>query len=311
VRHALDRLTKKNQGNLEGLRESYSNGATPEKWKAGKEAFEIHRDKLSLELADGVLRPNGLAWLSRDQSRPHRDMWLTVHPTLGAAIMSTIALSVGTAEGLGIVTANSKVHGALLGQREADVFDALLGIDKPELHEGAKVEATELAHVVITTGFDLTRLTAQNICDLLKDGKDLGVFLAKAATLSEHIPEGLEQGQRQRELKKAADVLLSEWDGYHSKLPKVAKDSLIEKGIEKAAEKAVELFPLAAGATVAGSLLGVLPGLAISLVTVTGINLFKERHGPFRYLNRLNKTVNKSIGSIYVPQWGELARASD
>lgn len=84
---------------------------------------------------------------------------------------------------------------------------------------------------------------------------------------------------------------------------------MLEKALEKVPEKVVELFPLAAGATLASSLLGLVPGLAVSVVTAGGISMYKQRHGPFRYLNRLDRAVNKSIGSIYVPQWRELASA--
>jgi hypothetical protein len=96
---------------------------------------------------------------------------------------------------------------------------------------------------------------------------------------------------------------LEEWNGYTKDLPSFAKDALVDSALDKVPDKAIEL---GAGATVATAL-GVLPGLLISIAVSAGVKMFRRPDTPLRFLSRVNKVVDRSIGSIYVPQWRSLA----
>ncbi|HWB85013.1 MAG TPA: hypothetical protein VG675_12785 [Bryobacteraceae bacterium] len=309
VKQSLARLHHKLEENLDRVVANYAQNI-PEKYQAGPEAFEINKKILNASpghvLAD-LLEKNGLGWYTRRDTLPDALDWLTVHPTLGSAIMTTLALSVSRLEGLDIVTPNPKVHQSLIATRESEIFDVLLGIDQPDSGSKPPVDAPELAQIVLTTGFDLTRLTPENIKNLLDEEKDLSRFLGVVNSFSSRIPAGLSAEERARRLKLEVDAVLSEWHEYHRKLPKFAREAIIEKAVEKVPEKLVEILPVATGATLAVHALGALPGLSVALVTAGGIRMYKERHGPYRFLNHVQKAVDHSIGSIYVPQWSQLA----
>jgi hypothetical protein len=87
------------------------------------------------------------------------------------------------------------VHHELLANEEEQVFDRLLELTampglRPSARAGTTVE--ELAHVVLTIGFDLTRLTPEQICELLKEGKDLRKFRQTLGGFAARIPHGLD-----------------------------------------------------------------------------------------------------------------------
>jgi len=50
--------------------------------------------------------------------------------------------------------------------------------------------------------------------------------------------------------------------------------------------------------------------MAITVVASAGVKMFRERDTPLRFLSRVNSAVDRSIGSIYVPQFGALAEQS-
>ena len=63
------------------------------------QSFQIHRDKMLWELID-ALCSSGLAWLP---DSPEDYDYLELHPRVGEAVMSTLAVAAATGEGLDIV----------------------------------------------------------------------------------------------------------------------------------------------------------------------------------------------------------------
>ena len=103
------------------------------------------------------------------------------------------------------------------------------------------VTVEELSHIVITMGFDLTRLTAEQICELLKEGKDLRSFRAAVANFANRIPSGLDNAERRKRLKQEAQAVLEEWNGYTKDLPAFAKEALADAALDKVPDKVIEL----------------------------------------------------------------------
>jgi hypothetical protein len=223
-------------------------------------------------------------------------------------MMSVLALAVARIKGLSVVTPDGATHHQLLANQEEQVFEKLLEMPVPPGQAAAAdVTVEELAHVVLTMGFDLTRLTAEQICELLKQGKDLRRFRAAVANFASRVPAGVDGEERHKRLRQEAQAVLEEWNGYSTGLPPFAKEALVDAALDKMPDKAIEVgMGLAAGAATS-TVIGVLPGLLITVAVTTGVNMFRKRDSPLRFLSRVNKVVNRSIGSIYVPQWSALA----
>jgi hypothetical protein len=304
VRTSQEWLHKRISERVDELTDRYAESKVPLEWQSGPQAFEMHVGKfLDLGLLE-LLKSRHLAWHSREPMEPDSFDWVTMHPKVGAAMMSVLALAVARIKGLSIVTPSGDTHQQLLANREEEVFERLLEIPLPPGHiTAADVTTEELAHVVITMGFDLTRLNAMQICELLKQGKDLRSFRAAVANFASRIPLGLDAEERRRRLRQEAQAVLDEWNRYTSNLPPYAKEALVDAALDKVPDKALEL---GLGATVATAV-GALPGLLISVAVSAGIKMFRKRDTPLRFLSRVNKVVDRSIGSIYVPQWRALA----
>jgi hypothetical protein len=304
IRTSQEWLHKRISERIEELTGRYAENKVPPEWQSGPEAFEMHVGKfLDRDLLD-LLKARHLAWHSREPMEPDSFDWVTMHPKVGAAMMSVLALAVARIKGLSVVTPSGETHEQLLANREEEVFEKLLEIPLPPGQStAADVTTEELAHVVITMGFDLTRLSAEQICELLKEGKDLRCFRVAVANFAGRIPSGLDGEERRTRLRREAQSVLDEWNGYTSKLPSFAKDALVDAALDKVPDKALEL---GLGATVATAV-GALPGLLISVAVSAGVRMFRKRDTPLRFLSRVNKVVDRSIGSIYVPQWRALA----
>jgi hypothetical protein len=293
---------------LDEIVNRYAEDKVPEEFQDGPKSFQMHVGKiLDKELLE-LLKTKHLAWHSREPSEPDSRNWITMHPKLGAAMMSVLALAVARLKGLSVVTPSEAAHLELLANEENQVFEKLLEVPVPISNVvSSEVTVEELAHVVITIGFDLTRLTPQQICELLKQGKDLRSFRNNVATFASRIPAGLDTEEREKRLRIEAEAVLDEWNTYSSNLPSFAKEALVDATLDKAPDKAVEMGGLALGGAAASTVFGALPGLVLSIAVSAGVNMFRKRNTPLRFLTRVNKVVNRSIGSIYVPQWTKLA----
>jgi hypothetical protein len=101
--------------------------------------------------------------------------------------------------------------------------------------------------------------------------------------------------------------VLEEWREYASILPKFAREALLDVTLDKAPDKLIEAGLRAAAGAVTSTVLGATKGLLITVAVAVGIRMYRRENTPFSFLNRIDKTVNHSIGSLYVPQWRALA----
>ena len=303
VRESQEWLRDKILERIDQLTAHYSEEHTALEWQSGPEAFEMHVGKILDPGLLDLLITKSLAWRSRERGEPDSLNWVTMHPKLGSAVMSILALSIARLEGLSVVASSGRAHHELLATREEQVFEKLLDIPlAPAAPANADVTVEQLAHVVITTGFDLTRLTPAQISELLKEGKDLRAFHSALAGFVSRIPPGLGPEERTAQLKKEAQSVLDEWAKYTALLPPFAKEALIDSALDKAPDLITEGITAGALAAVVS-----LPSLLISVGIATGVKMFRKRDTPLRFLSRVDKAVDRSVGSIYVPQWSKLA----
>ena len=319
--HDAQRALRANiEANLDEIKRKFQKVNTPQEYQAGHASFQIHRHKLLEDYREPglaeFLEEHDLAWSSVSQKDENNHVWLTMHPRLGSAVMSTLALAVEKNEGLHIVTPSVRAYNTLVANREDQVFKTLLEIPRAHRREDLGETVDELTHIVITTGFDLTRLKPQDIKHLLDDGCDLQRFRTAAASFAKLIPRGMGTQHRQRKVQEQAEAILEEWQAYRRLLPTSIRRSFRQVTVEKIAEKASEKLMegliasagAGAGAAVTSHVLGALPGLVLSLLVVSGIRAYRQRKDhPLRFLNRIEKATERSFGSLYVPQWTALA----
>lgn len=276
------------------LQKQYSQARTEETLGHDSESFLIHQNKMSWELTE-LLKELGLAWYSRDQ-RGAGKVWLALHPKLGEAAMSTLALAVAEDSGLDIVTSSQDVHRSMLSSSDEQAFESLAGIEAPSKESVVH----ELAQVVMKTAFfDFAKLRATDIRDLLNDGKDLRRFKDMLAGIAATIPNIQNPEIREKRLRQASLEVLSEWDKYRGSLPKVAGRYLLES-VEQGSK-------LGEGLKVGAlTVLGHAAGLILLLDKVK-VAWQKHQKSPFRLLNRVDASLSNEA-SLYVPPWSKLAK---
>ena len=306
-------LLKQIHHNLPQLQEKFADEITPMKLRG---VFEIYRRKFLVDNAGSdvvtALFDHRLAWRS---SRPvDPDEWVCVHPDLGSALMSYLALAVARNEGLDIVTDRAHLHESLIAEKEEDVFGKLLGL--PDSKNGNETEdfADDLGQLIVTTQFDVSVLDARDILELLNKKSDLRSFRQKVASAAAEIPPEAGPEERIERLKVKKDQLIEEWKECSSFFPKSLRETFVEVSAEEISKKVVEGLPelgaaVAAG-TVSAHVLGVAPGVGISILAGAGIKMWRRRNSPLKYLSRIESSINKGIrtktGSLYLPQWSKL-----
>jgi hypothetical protein len=308
VRRAQDTLFIKLREHESILISRYSCGRTPEDFRVGEKAFQIHRMKLLDYRFTEWLVSSKLAWNVRGSGEDGSYEWLTMHPRLASAIMSVLALAIARQDGLSIVTPSQTTHETLLASTQEQVLSRLL--DMPEFleDEGAgRVSVQELCQVVLVTGFDLTRLTPEDIGEVIRKGSvELRKFYGGLTRFAANIPAGLDEPTRAKKLRSKAEEVLADWRQCMEKLPQL-KEAVKEGASDKGLEKAVDLAREAGAAKSIAHFVGGLPGLALAVLVKAGSVMVRKRDTPYSFLNRVESIIDKRIGTLYVPQWRELA----
>jgi hypothetical protein len=253
------------------------------------DSFQIYASKMPELIQYLQEQEEPLAWPTQIESgKPH--LWFAVHPKLGEAIMSVLAIAIAENKGLDIVTSSGTVQHALATLNEEAVLNNLLRHNaKPTGASGVDKDAElvdELAEIVMTTAFDLKRLSAEQILELIKEGKDLRQFKQGLIPIV-RIPNIPDPEERQRRLKEAAGEVLAGWENYKKGLPYFAAQALVSAINFKNPDVVTGIM---SGAT-SGLMLASGVGLGIALLTFSGITIwrgYKEKaNSPFRYLSRI------------------------
>lgn len=278
IRAAQERLLKILKQHEEAIRRKY---------RPPSGDFRIHTGKVMYELSDYLIQNS----LARHTAKPAGYLedsgnWIALDYRLGEAIMSVIAIAIARHKGLDIVTSSGAVHHALLVLDENELFAQLLGTPRVSSDPSAAEIADELAMVVMTSHFDLHKLSAEHIGELIRNGKDLRAFKTALMPIAESIPGIVDEHEREEKLKHKAVEVIEEWTKYKKSLPKFAFDALLDVSEIK--------FPDIASAILAGGTglaLASGTGLAIGLLAWKGFQIlrkFKEQaSGPYSYLSHI------------------------
>jgi len=284
-----ERLLKNLRNNLDFLKSNYSRLITT-KTIPKKEVWRLHFEKMNSELWDFLIE-NDLGWNDDDKNinKPEFDTWVYMHPLIGETIMSIIAIELANQNGLDIVSDSEKIHCALSSRDEnlvlANLFnDSPLGTETP-----VPTKVNELASVVLTTQFDLKKLSPAQISELIKEGKDLRRFKEAIVPIATSIADIQDPDKRKKEFEYKAKVVIEEWKKYEKKLPSFALDAL-----NKTAQIKVPAW-LATTSLTGTSLINPVIGGGILLVFLVynGWKIFKEYDkdstNPMKFLSKIEK----------------------
>ncbi len=262
-------------------------------------AFHMNQGKFANEMLSW-LTARDLAW-EADEPLAAADMLnyppvYAVHPRLGEAIMSVMAIAIAERKQLNIVTTHARVHRALLTRREADVFQSLA--TKEEWPEGELPASpdisTDAAQLVIQKYLDLSWVSLADVAAIVRDGNDFQRFRVRLQQLASEVglsavPDRVEQA---KQVAALADAARKEWETYRKGLGSFGKMFVATAVDEKAEAAIASVAPAALGyATLGLASVGV--GLAVGALTVTWktVRGFAKRResDPYRYLSQLTK----------------------
>lgn len=283
VQHEQRRLLKLVQEHEELLCHRFAQPIAEQElgWNAG--SFEIHGRKMLEDLV-AYLEKRKLAWRAR--SDPDGYQWKAVHPKLGRAIMSTLAMGIAKDEGLDIVTPNDTDHLGLVRSTDEDVFLYLLEEKAPQPAPRLEELVDDISELVMVSAFDVKRLTPANIRDLINDGLDLRRFKAKVLEKAKTIPSMADRHKRDTRIRDAARELLDEWEQYRKSLPRFAVEAILDLRNAKWTD-----FAATGTAGALGSHFGLQAGLGLFLLTYAGLKAYgayaQRRDSPYRYLSKI------------------------
>jgi hypothetical protein len=302
---AEKRLLEALQANDTFVRSHYCRAKTFEEYGPSANQFLLHDEKIGFSPLHGYLvgteEDDALAWhAAAPADRPTRGagLWLATHPRLGSAILALKAIAIADEFGFDIVTDSSSVHHTVVRTTEEDIFNQLIGQPAAHQHPVPDDIADDLVEIVIATNFDVSKLSAKQISDLLSDGKDLRRFKDELIPLAATLRAIKDPGEREQRVKAAANEVAENWKKYRKSLPRFALDALVDAGEVKVPDVALNLIAGGSAWHVAGG-----AGLGIILVSYAGLKIWRkykqESSSPYAYLNRISRAQAKSQSFLH------------
>lgn len=327
---AVDRLTERLIHDIRttpGFAKRFSKEATQKGY--GKDSkFVIHRSKApqtfwsELSKLNLIWQPSEIPddpYYSKMKLVSHNPAyeWAALHPIIGEAFMATVATAAARDGGLEVVTESSYVHAIASCRDEELVYQTLIrGATRRAQGAADPIMTHRLAHLVIASGFDVSRTTAKDLAEMSKNKEALFDFRRYLAERIGEIPEMGSDIKRENRLKAAAEEALDEWRKSIPNMSRFARRffgiGLLDKSEKAMADLAKALIPgslttvaTAAGAAVAAPAVGAAaliasplviaaaPGLAVALAiygvkTAHGLRQ-EEMTSPLRYLSLLKQ----------------------
>jgi hypothetical protein len=159
--------------------------------------------------------------------------------------------------------------------------------------------------MIMTTTFDFSSLSVQDIAGLVSEAHDLRIFKTAVADAASAVPIDASPERREALLRQAAESVIEQWEQFRQTMPRRLKEALREG----ARSSASALLKRAGGTALKVAATGGAPGLAalaaglqphaVALASGAGIAvgfvafgrsmLAPKKDGPYRYLTRITK----------------------
>jgi hypothetical protein len=259
--------------------------------------FLLHEDKPIYPLVR-FLRENGLMWKARDATS---SAFTAVHPAIGEAIMSTIAMACARDEGFDVVTDEGRVHRNIRDDDVAALYRTLTE-DKSARMSTRKAEPARLCELLVFQQCDVSKLTPAHLAALSNDYEAISAFRSALARIADKIPDMENTKAFDDRLRFAVNEALSAWQQDRMNMSKVSKEVFGKELLKPTGDfvkSLVEKFaaPVAGVATGAveggleGAVLGAAGGFIVMLVVHAVSSWIKakenESNSPYRYLTQV------------------------
>jgi hypothetical protein len=220
------------------FRSKYGRFATRQALKSNDRGFQIHQRKLSKPLKN-ALRSTELAWVP-DSPEPY-DIdaeYVELHPRVGEAVMSTLAIAAATGESLDIVgdSRSGHLHECLLEQKADEIYNAWL--HPPALPAAPKKpEGEDLFEFLVGFACNISAVTPDALAAL--DREPLRKLIAQLRVLASEMPAMDPGAEREKYFRDVASKVLNDWGSDRSNLASYW-GQFFGKGLADTSKKFVE-----------------------------------------------------------------------
>lgn len=276
--------------------------------------FQIHVEKLNGNLRS-VLKDQKLSWDPFKREPWDDSGYIELHPRIGEAVMSTLAIACAQSSGLDIVgdARSGELHRCLLEKRLNEVYKFWLSpneeMDSPKVATGEEL----LEFIVGFTG-DISKISAADFHELVKEREPITKLIAELRDHASKIPAMDEGEKREEAFKTVADKVMENWKKDQRNLSNFGREffgedaaklatgfakTIAEKtftgGVAGTATAGVAGTVAAGwfGSLAAGGIIGAGSGLVVGLIAHAGTSYYKmvkrEKNSPYRFLTTLEK----------------------
>ncbi|MGO7394583.1 hypothetical protein ACCS62_28475 [Rhizobium ruizarguesonis] len=265
------------------------------KKRAGDPGVQLHRYKIGSELVD-VLDQAKLGWIPADDVADG-DHYVEVHPAMGEAIMSTIAIACAHVHGTSVVAepAAGKLHECLVAKEIEHVYNAWIHPAKFRAPPAAPT-GEAVFDVIVDLHCDVSKLGPSEIAKFGDDREAIDKLLAALQKGASEIRLDLGK-ERDALLQDYVSDVLNVWNDERRNMSNIAKIAIGEspKSAVDFTKKVVEkaFSPASAGAIAGGltlnSIWGILAGVAIGLVPTYLEGRKRAQDSPLHFLTTMQK----------------------
>ena len=285
--------------------------------------FQIHAAKLSPELSTVLMEDTNLAWRP-DNAELYDEYgaYVEVHPRLGEAVMSTLAIACAKGEGLDIVGdgRSGSIRQCLLERDLDSVYETWLQSDS-HLDDPKPVKSEQMFEFLLCFTGNMSRLTAHDLIALNQERESIDKLLRTLRDHASRIPTMDEGTNREHAFQQEATRVLEAWAADRQNLPnyfrnffrdgladigtrffsQIAKKVLVGMGGGAAADAAKTAAAAATSSSASwvgslgtGAMIGAGAGLLIAILAHSGKAYWQgrrtERDSPYRFLTMLENT---------------------
>jgi len=187
--------------------------------------FQLHPDKLQGGGFVEFLRRKQLAW---NPEHPDDQQYLELHPQIGQAVLSTVAVACAMDEGLEIVTDpkdedSRRLNMCLASRGSSELYNAWIhpGDSAPWAH---RASPREILEVVAYHHCNTEKVTPERLVELADDREALARLMSALKKMAASIPQMMNEEKFRERLEGQAQDVLKRWKADHANMSNVSKE---------------------------------------------------------------------------------------